>query len=795
MARLLFLSFAFLVATAFGAAKAQDSPMPILTKAPPIPVGQPWSWTGIYIGGHLGAAAEYSVLGDPFGSVSFGDDVRSPAFIAGGQAGANWQIGNLVLGAEADWSWADSSGDNTCFAVPGGRFFTSNCSVDPNLFSTFTARLGYAFGRTLVYAKGGTAWEHNTVDMIVNKNPGTNVLTSATSYGAWGWTAGGGVEYGLTPAWSLMLEYDFLDFGTASVATPYVTGNPLPGHPIGPITGLSNNAQEVKLGINYRIGANPTLWPANASLPSLMSFIPLKAPSSVATGWEIEGGARYMFSWGREQWDLPVSAILPSGMLTSRLTWDDLQTNSAELFGRVDTPWNIFLSGFFGAGETFAGNLNDEDFNLTSPPPARAYNNSFSVNNGHIGYAVIDLGYDVLRSPAYKVGPFIGYSYFNQSLFKFGCQQIANSIGNCVVPIPTSQVFGTEDMTWQGLRVGLSGEVRLADRWRLAADAAFLPYVTYTWLDDHSDEDLQFNQSGRGIGVQTQALLSYDVTERLNVGIGARYWAMWSTSASVADIPSIGIVRPNRNAIELAGAFVQTAYRFAPSEPAGAGSSFLRAPPVAKAPATALPYDWTGLYGGIEGGGVWGESKQIGQLAASSRTADATPRFAVDGGLLGGTVGYNAQFARRWVFGLEGDMSWATLRGSAAQIPPFNVKQTASTDEDWLATTRARIGIMPFDGWLIFGSGGLAAADVGASVHSLFAEERHVRAGWTAGAGVEAAIIGNWSAKAEYLFVGLENQAYFVPTPNNPKEATRIGGVPLNENVVRGGINYRISWL
>jgi opacity protein-like surface antigen/outer membrane protease len=783
---------AFLVVATTVAAKADDSPPPIPVKAPPAATTS-WSWTGFYVGGHLGAAVESSTLADPFGPVSFGDDVRSPAFIAGGQVGANWQIGNVVLGAEADLSWADSSGDNTCFGIVGGGFFTSNCSVNPNLFGAFTGRLGYAFGRTLVYAKGGAAWEHNTVDMIVNRNPGANVLTSATSYGAWGWTAGGGVEYGLTPAWSLMLEYDFLGFGTANVATPYVTGNPLPGHPVGPIAGLSDNVQEVKLGINYRIGENPTLLPANASTPPLTSFVPLKAPSSAATGWEIEGGARYMFSWGREQWDLPTSPSLPAGILTSRLTWNDLQTNSAELFGRVDTPWNIFLSGFFGAGETFAGNLNDEDFNL--PAPARAYNNTAAINNGHIGYAVVDLGYDLLRNPAYKIGPFIGYSYFNQSLFKFGCQQIANSIGNCVVPIPTSQLFGTEDTTWQGLRVGLSGEVRLADRWRLAADAAFLPYVTYTWLDDHSDEDLQFNQSGRGVGVQAQTLLSYDVTERFSVGIGARYWAMWSTSASETDIPSTGIVRPNRNAIELAGAFVQTAYRFAPNDPIGASSGILGRLPIVKAPAAVLPYNWTGLYGGIEGGGAWGQSKQIGQFASSSRTADATPWFAVDGGLLGGTVGYNAQFARRWVFGLEGDMSWVTAQGSAAQIPPFRVTQTASTDEDWLATTRARIGMTPFDRWLIYGTGGLAVADVGASVNGAFAEERFVRVGWTAGGGVEWAIAGNWAAKVEYLFVGLENHAYFVPTPNNPNESTRIGGVPLNENIVRGGVNYKTNWL
>ena len=96
-------------------------------------------------------------------------------------------------------------------------------------------------------------------------------------------------------------------------------------------------------------------------------------------------------------------------------------------------------------------------------------------------------------------------------------------------------------MTWQALRIGLSAEVRLADRWKLAADAAYLPYVTYTWLDDHLDRNLQDQMWGQGIGVQTQAVLSYDVTDRLSVGVGGRYWAMWSTSAQRQGIPIGGL--------------------------------------------------------------------------------------------------------------------------------------------------------------------------------------------------------------------------------------------------------------
>lgn len=142
-------------------------------------------------------------------------------------------------------------------------------------------------------------------------------------------------------------------------------------------------------------------------------------------------------------------------------------------------------------------------------------------------------------------------------------------------------------------------------------------------------------------------------------------------------------------------------------------------------------------------------------------------------------------------------MSWVTASGNARQIAPFNVNQVASTNEDWLATARVRIGVTPANGWLAYGTGGLAVADVRASIipSTLFTGESHVRPGWTAGGGVEAVIIGDWSAKVEYLYVGLEDHAYFVPTPNVPLQTNRAGGVPLNNNIVRGGINYKINWL
>jgi opacity protein-like surface antigen len=473
-----------------------------------------------------------------------------------------------------------------------------------------------------------------------------------------------------------------------------------------------------------------------------------------------------------------------------------MNSNSAELFGRVDAPFNVFLNGFVGLGETVSGRQTDEDFDEDNPH--RPYNDTVSNNNGHIAYAVADLGYDLFRSADYKIGPFVGYTLFNQYIFKSGCEQIANTIGNCIAsspPLASSQLIGLEDMTWQALRVGLSGQVSLTDRIKLAADAAYLPSLSYSWMDDHLEDALQHFMGSDGNGVQVQTLLSYDVNNRLSIGIGGRYWAMWSRDAQFYTVPTGTPAGPTRNAIELLGGFAQVAYRF---DPDGAAKSGAVAWPLFKAPAASSAYNWTGLYGGIEGGGVFGNSDQIGQLTGGERpTAAATPSFAVDGGLLGGTLGYNSEFDRKFVFGFEGDMSWVDASGSAQQIPPFNTAQTASTRELWLATARARLGLIPADRWLVYATGGLAAADVQADIapSTFFTPESYVRPGWTAGAGIEAVITGNWTAKIEYLFTGLENHAYFVTTPNVANETNRADGVPLDNNIIRAGINYKFGAL
>ncbi len=167
----------------------------------------PFSWSGWYIGYHVGGALDKTHVSDPYGSAIYGDHVRSPGPLAGGQIGFNHQVAGTVVGFEADMSWADLDGDNTCFAI-SGAFYNASCRVHTNWLGSATGRLGLAVGpqgRTLLYAKGGLAWVHKDINMAVNaaqfyggQPPNA---TSGSSFGELGWTVGAGVEHALGGHW------------------------------------------------------------------------------------------------------------------------------------------------------------------------------------------------------------------------------------------------------------------------------------------------------------------------------------------------------------------------------------------------------------------------------------------------------------------------------------------------------------------------------------------------------------------------------------------------------------------
>ena len=124
------------------------------------------------------------------------------------------------------------------------------------------------------------------------------------------------------------------------------------------------------------------------------------------------------------------------------------------------------------------------------------------------------------------------------------------------------------------------------------------------------------------------------------------------------------------------------------------------------------------------------------------------------------------------------------MRGSAVEAAAFPATFSSETRENWLATVRGRLG-WAWQRWLIYVTGGYAAAAVEARVFNptlaLDVSDTKTRNGFTLGAGIEAAIAGNWTAKLEYLYVGLQNASYFDVPPPAINART---GVPISNNIV-----------
>jgi outer membrane immunogenic protein len=194
--------------------------------------------------------------------------------------------------------------------------------------------------------------------------------------------------------------------------------------------------------------------------------------------------------------------------------------------------------------------------------------------------------------------------------------------------------------------------------------------------------------------------------------------------------------------------------------------------PYYKAPAYIPEYNWSGFYLGINGGGAWGKS-----------TWTTPGSISTSGGLVGGTIGYNYQM-NQVVLGVEGDIDWADINGTvtnAATCPPG-----CKTTDSWLGTVRGRLGYAA-DRFMPYITGGLAVGNIEPSAPG-FSGANTTNAGWTIGGGIEFAIAGHWTAKAEYLYVDLGS---INCSTCGPVAGAVTQNVTYTANVFRGGINYR----
>ncbi len=267
----------------------------------------------------------------------------------------------------------------------------------------------------------------------------------------------------------------------------------------------------------------------------------------------------------------------------------------------------------------------------------------------------------------------------------------------------------------------------------------------------------------------------------------------------------------------------------------GAMAADIAAQPYRKAPVAAPDPGWTGWYGGLNVGGGW--SKVDTGYSANDPLSSllfnvavplpANPaRFNSSGALGGVQLGYNHQFAKNWLAGVEADFQYSGIRGSSRAtffngLAATDVTQTM----DYFGTVRARLGFLPTDRLLVYATGGFAYAQlnsaaslsvvgsninanlpVGGIVYSVncgngspntcyAASSSRLTPGWTAGAGLEYAVLKNWSLKGEYLFAAFHDT--LTPTAITVTPGTVASSysarVSSHLNVVRFGVNYRFG--
>jgi outer membrane immunogenic protein len=199
------------------------------------------------------------------------------------------------------------------------------------------------------------------------------------------------------------------------------------------------------------------------------------------------------------------------------------------------------------------------------------------------------------------------------------------------------------------------------------------------------------------------------------------------------------------------------------------------APPPAF-PATRV-YNWTGFYVGANAGAIFGNAGWMSVPDLSSGSV------SVAGGLAGGTAGYNLQTGDPLVIGAEADIDWSGYKGTA---PPASCAPGCAFANPWLGTVRLRAGYA-LDAVMPYITGGAAIGRVNANILGApLGIDGQNNIGWTAGAGVEVAIIGGLRAKLEYLYVDLGGFSCNTP----------CGGGPIsfkyNTSVVRAGLNWQL---
>ena len=260
-----------------------------------------------------------------------------------------------------------------------------------------------------------------------------------------------------------------------------------------------------------------------------------------AEDFRLTGGLRYWYATSNSHFSF--SNGLPGyGSPTSTLDWNGNTAHSGEGFLRLDhLPTRIFIKTLGGGGGINGdGDMVDRDFAAGQ----RSFSATRSTIDGSgLSYAMVDIGMHFTpapeRMPELKIGPLIGYHYWYDNPIARGgrCEPVDLGPRDCSGLDQIDQVTKVigYGIRWHALRVGLEATTPIAAVRGLSvsAEVAWVPYARFDIDDSHYlRRDLgptpNGYQRGSARGVEAEAFLRYAVTDRFRLGIGGRYWGLFS---------------------------------------------------------------------------------------------------------------------------------------------------------------------------------------------------------------------------------------------------------------------------
>ena len=745
--------------------------VPLKARPAPAPLVYAPSWSGLYIGGHLGAGwgtfawENYQSTGGTFAhSPATMGSASMDGFLGGAQIGFNWQSGKWVFGVEGTWSWTNIEGqfvnDGPISQGPQ-RFPKGTASTHLDWIATLVGRVGVTVDRALIYAGGGGAWTKEK-DNLFAGSFATNASGSAEYWDGSktrsGFTFLTGVEYAIDPNWSAKIQYNYYDFGTKTVSLAGGSPGINPGFP-GFDIDTTLRIHSITAGVNYRFnwGKAPVGGIAALAADAGVYKAPIAASLPIWSGLYI--GGHLGAGWGT-------------------FAWENYQSTGGTFAHSPATMGSASMDGFLGGAQI--------GFNWQSGKWVFGVEGTWSWTN--------------IEGQFVNDGPISqGPQRFPKGTASTHLDWIATLVGRVGVTVDRALIYAGGGGAWTKEKDNLfagsfatnaSGSAEYWDGSKTRSGFTFLTGVEYA-IDPNWSAKVQYNYYD--FGTKTVSLaggspginpgfpgFDIDTTLRIHsITAGVNYRFNWG-KAPVGGIAALA-----------------------------ADASVYKAPIAASLPI------WSGLYvGGHLGAGwgtfVWENYQSTGGTFAHSPSTMGNASMA---GFLGGAqIGFNWQTGK-WVFGVEGTWSWTNIEGQFVNDGPISQgpqrfpKGTASTHLDWIATLVGRVGVT-VDRALVYAGGGGAWAKekdnlfagsfaTNASGSAEYWDGSQTRSGFTFLTGVEYAIDPNWSAKIQYNYYdfGTKTVSLAGGSPGiNPGFPGFDVDAHLRIHAITAGVNYRFNW-